>query len=324
MWPLQRNSLTNSYVSLILSNKHTYKEHSWHDFFNFKFDIFHMHWPETYLNLPNVFHRYLCTFFVIFYLIILKVLRKKIIWTVHNLKPHENRSPKLAYISYLLFYFFSNRLIFLSNISKNSFYEKYRIKNINAKISIINHPLYSIPQVKQDPKLRKSCLFFGLMRSYKNIDNLIGKYSLISSHYPLYLLGRCEKSYQKKLIKQAGSNVIFEFGPYEETRLQQYLNETIGVIIPYSDVTNSGVVFRAISSNVNLLLPDLPYMRELSKTFNYERKCLFYSGVLDFKIINDFIEQSESNVNNNYICYKNHNILIQNQHSQIYNSFQRV
>ena len=206
MWPLEISASTNSYIKMILSENVTYKKHSWGQAFDLKFDVFHMHWPETYLNLKSVPLKLAGTLVVILYLLLLHVLRKKVIWTVHNLKPHENMTPNLSKLSYRIFYYLSDGLIFLSQTSKRDFFEIFNF-NVSCKyIKVIPHPLYPVPSVEK-VKIDKGVLFFGLMRPYKNIDDLIEKYNKLTTSIMLHLIGSCELNYQSKLLKISGKKI---------------------------------------------------------------------------------------------------------------------
>ncbi|HGX0442272.1 TPA: hypothetical protein ACNRX6_004693, partial [Escherichia coli] len=62
-----------------------YKPHKWNlkNVLDMRFDIFHMHWPETYLNLPKRYQQLIGTLCVVLFLVVCKLFSKKIVWTVH-------------------------------------------------------------------------------------------------------------------------------------------------------------------------------------------------------------------------------------------------
>src|SRR5262245_40053965 len=61
----------------------------------FKFDIIHMHWPDFYITTRPLYSAMLLGPSIIIYLIITKLIRKKVVWTVHDVMPMRVRHPRL-------------------------------------------------------------------------------------------------------------------------------------------------------------------------------------------------------------------------------------
>ena len=65
---------------------------------NEKFDIFHLHWQHPYLLHNNKFVMVFKGIVFVLQILVLKVLGIKTIWTVHNLKNHENKNVNIENI----------------------------------------------------------------------------------------------------------------------------------------------------------------------------------------------------------------------------------
>ncbi|MBB1507798.1 hypothetical protein H5203_20315 [Pseudoalteromonas sp. SG41-1] len=314
MWPLDLGSKSNSFISLILVKKIIYSPHNLVNFFNFNFNIFHMHWPETYLNIKNPLKRYTFTLLIIIYISFIKILGKKVVWTVHNLKPHENYNERISRIFYKVIASLCDSLIFMTNVSMEEFFCLY---GINKKFKIIPHPSYPIPKANTSNVQKPSgLLFFGLIRPYKNVEMLINAYINSKLNIKLNILGACNDILLTKKLESYEDRINLSLRRYEDQELQCFLDNCSGVVIPYKDITNSGVLFRAMSAGAKLLLPDIAYTREVTTNLNYQN-CSFYSGDIDSMDLLRFCEEKEREVS---ISFSDINHSIKSDYLAIYKS----
>lgn len=108
---------------------------------------------------------------------ILKLKNKKLILTIHNVKPHE-KNLIYKFFENLIFRF-PDTLIVHSEINKKTFLERYP----NKKVEVISHGIFDFFQVenltqkeakkKLNLENKKIVLYFGIIREYKGIDILI-------------------------------------------------------------------------------------------------------------------------------------------------------
>src|SRR5437870_2810736 len=61
----------------------------------FKFDILHIHWPEFNITEKTIYSVLFAAPIFLLYMILVKLLRKKIVWTVHDVIPVKKRYPRL-------------------------------------------------------------------------------------------------------------------------------------------------------------------------------------------------------------------------------------
>lgn len=330
MWPLLSNVNSNPYVSLILSDNIEYVKHDWRSSFNTDFDIFHMHWPETYINSEKVISRLAGSFLVIFYLLYLKLIGKRIIWTVHNVKPHDN-SIFGSDVFYKALVLLADKFIFMSQVSFVIFSSKY--KRVINNYVLIPHPLY--PSIINDEngsykgiiRKDKELLFFGLIRKYKNVESLVVEFKK-NKHLPykLHVLGFCEQAPLKERLLSLSRDdfrIYFEFIRYSESYLDSVLNSSSGVIIPYGNMVNSGILFKCISQGVCILLPNDDYNKEVINYFDYENY-MFYENELTYSDISDFTEFVESSTSFKNVDVTSHNRMVINKHFQAYGSLIKI
>jgi hypothetical protein len=54
-------------------------------------DIWHIHWPESEANRPNILLAIIGSMRVLMAILLCRLYGVKIVWTVHNIEPHEKR-----------------------------------------------------------------------------------------------------------------------------------------------------------------------------------------------------------------------------------------
>ena len=236
--------------------------------------------PWTYLSSLLVFKKekpdvfvtsYWMTFFapmMVFWARFLPKKTKKIA-IVHNLHPHEKR----------FFDPFFNRL-FLNHfdgfvvLSEAVGHDILRIKP-TAKIKHIAHPPYEIEQTPLDQLTcrqnfsldpnKKTILFFGLIRPYKGLLELIDAFALLDDSYQLLIAGEVygdPKVYEAALAALPHKNWRFfnQFIPNSD--LAQYFQAADLVVLPYQSATQSGVRALALAQKRAVLCTNVGGLAE--------------------------------------------------------------
>ena len=273
----QNPHISNFYKQIEKSDDFIVKDLTAINAFVEKFDIFHLHWPEFFIVRSPVKCFFRLSFFAIL-IIFLKIRRTKIVWTVHNLQPHNNIYPQI-YVFVLRF--LSN---FLSGITYFSHHSKSLVQNEFPFISsipnyIIQHALYDydrtpLPQtishfqkalaLKKDAKL---ALFFGRIDHYKDIETLIIEFKkLPQQDYQLAIVGPCSDdnlfSHLTALSSRSKNIVILQsFIPEEDLASLFSMAELI--ILPFKKILNSGSVMLSLSFGKPVLVPAMGSIIEI-------------------------------------------------------------
>jgi beta-1,4-mannosyltransferase len=270
-WPKFVNLNSNKYNYLLYKDFQfdVYEFKKIHQYW--KYDIFHIHWPETYLNNKSIFLQVIGSLYVILTLRLFKIFGAKIIWTVHNLEPHtKNYNPIFSSNFYRLLISNVDGFIFLSEVSLILFEKTFCLKTKNK--CVIPHGYYfkTLNNFNPSSFLRSNIdfpndyfLYFGLLREYKGIEKLIDLFNNLD--YNLVVVGKPESiDYLNYLIEKASTSniaIIPEFLTDEE--LEWVINQSNGIIIPFNKILNSGSVIHSISLNKPVLVPKLPQFVEL-------------------------------------------------------------
>jgi D-inositol-3-phosphate glycosyltransferase len=207
------------------------------------------------------FRRYL---FDSLFFLFLKLLNRKLVFTAHNIMPHENR--KFHYLLNSIIYKYSNKIIVHSNFVKNILKEKFQFDY--SKIAVIPHgnfDVYQSPLHMSQKEARKNLalsdddnvlLFFGYIRKYKGLDLLLDGFEIAQNdnmNLKLVIAGtpgtkQLENEYKKRVAEiSKNGNIKFHSTFIPTDQVAQYFIAADIVMLPYKNIFHSGLMHLAYS-----------------------------------------------------------------------------
>lgn len=264
------NPYTRLLVDSLPTNKIRTTYFSWSTIFINKFDIFHVHWPELLFRHKFAAVRWLkCITFLIF-IARIKVQRKAIVRTIHNLTPHES-------IPWL-----TSRVIRV--LDKNT--SLWIILNESTPVpspdhkALIPHGHYRdwYAEPSSSKRITGRLLTFGLIRAYKGVDDLLRAFRDTPEWVTLSIAGRPDSHQTSQEIRELSEgddriSLTLKFLTDEE--LSEEVAKSSLVVLPYREVHNSGVALLALSLNRPILVRDAPATRLLAEEFGTDWVKLF-------------------------------------------------
>jgi beta-1,4-mannosyltransferase len=247
---------------------------------NKKFDILHLHWQHPFMIHDNFLLMVFRSLLFIFQLLLLKCIKVKIVWTVHNLKNHENKFVKTEIFFSRIIARFADRIIAHCNNSKNEIVNKFQIDE--QKIHVIEHGNYisvykdkytrnQSREILDIPKTQFVFLFLGLIRPYKGIIELIESYKRINaSSMTLVIAGRIEDKELAKILidKASGSpDILLKLQYIDDDEIGIYMKSADVLVLPYRDIINSGSAILGMSFGKAIISPRLGCMPEVLHSF---------------------------------------------------------
>jgi glycosyltransferase involved in cell wall biosynthesis len=241
----------------------------------------------------NVVSLALNTVYIPLFLILLKLLRYRLIWTAHNLLPHERTSLNDRLLMKMLL-LLSDKVIVHSDIQLPT----------NKKI-IIPHGNYInfYPNVVTKHEARKKLdvqqndfvfLFFGHIKPYKGVELLLNSFQKIQkTNMKLLIVGDCKDPQyldllNKKTDKLTNVTIIQSFIASDE--VQYYFNAADTVVLPFKEVTTSGSFILASSFKKTVIAPCIGMFATLPQNLGY-----FYSlsneDVLSSAMLQSFLQR---------------------------------
>ena len=202
-----------------------------------------------------------------FWIFIVKFFKIKIIWTVHELIPHEQ--------------VFDNDLlaaeVLLNNCSSLIVLNKHslgylKLKNGDNNVVLIPEGPLIMPTTIDKIEFRhilnvaptkRLIVLVGYLQPYKGVVTLLeGAYSLPST-LAIRIAGRADGQYQRKLesillkLKSQNIDIDIAFGSLTDDEYGGYLNAADFICVPFIEINNSGSINSALCAGVPVLIPNI-------------------------------------------------------------------
>ena len=277
-WPIR--TPWNPYAGMVFSNLPGVEVDGWPANLLRKYSVWHMHWPDSLLNIVNT---PLAVYKVSGMLATMDFLRlrgTKMVWTMHNFASHEARHPDLEKWFWRRFIPRVDGAISLSTTGLTKALQRFpRLQDIPTAVIPHGHYREAYPQPTVDsrdalgiPRQAKVVMFFGAVRAYKNVDVLVRAFRNVRSEDALlYIVGNPNtEELTKKIVTEASQDrrVSLKFQFVDAKEVAMYLGAADLVVLPYREVLNSGSALLALSCNRPVLVPDLGAMGELKADFS--------------------------------------------------------
>jgi beta-1,4-mannosyltransferase len=258
-----------------------------------RFDLWHMHWPEYFLNRPRLSSVLPRLVVLIGLLHWARWRGTKLVWTIHNLQSHERYHPRIEQ-------WFSRRLISrldgvisLSSTALAAAMARYpALREVPAFVIPIGHykGVYNDVISKESarraldiPEPAHVVTFFGLIRPYKNVPALMRAFKGVADpNAVLVIVGSPSSAALGSAIRALAKDdprirLCLSFVSDEE--VQTYMRATDLVALPFTEILNSSSAIMALSFDRPVLVPIMGSLGELRDTVGPEWVRL-YSGTL--------------------------------------------
>ncbi len=246
-----------------------------------RYDVLHVHWPELLIrDSRRPWLRFVKRRLLELLLLRLRLRRIPLVWTAHNLSPHEQGS-RADHRSLDRFYRHVDLVIRLNPASPVTAGRE----TVTIPHGHYRQPFAQYPQPEAEPG---RVLYFGIIRPYKGVDVLIDAFRGIDrADLRLRIVGNPHPG-QAELVQEA-----CEGDPRIDTLLRlvsdQELVDEIRrsqlVVLPYrGSMHNSGSLFAALSLGRPVLVPESPTNAALSEEVGSEW-ILQYTGELTPQVL---------------------------------------
>jgi glycosyltransferase involved in cell wall biosynthesis len=247
-------------------------------------DVLHLHWLQPFYEASNKVMSVGKLTVSVCGILALKALGVKLVWTVHNLKNHEGRNPRL---DRMLTSFVARRaeaIIAHCETAKKEVMEAFDIED-GRRIHVVPHGHYigSYEHSADRMESRRSLgipedgvmlLFLGQIRPYKGVLELVDAFRRVrNDNAYLVIAGKPLTDDAADIISQriAGHERIkFIPGFVPDDTIQVYMSACDAVVLPYRDILTSGAAVLAMSFGRACVAPRLGCIKDL-----FERKGAF-------------------------------------------------
>ena len=237
----------------------------------FVFCFLHTSFLTVRMNLEIAhFHFFKFTVLELFQVVVMKLLFKKVVVTVHDVESFEGNDSSLIV---------KCTLSLIDHAIVHNEYSEFSLNKVyTGKLSVIKHGNYLDYFSKAERAISSqseslNILFFGQIKEVKGLDLLLkalAKLKVSSKYFPfrLRISGKFWKSDSQKYVSFVKDNDLQEFVTFDiryipDDEVEAIYSEADLVILPYKKIYQSGVLLMAMSIGTAVLVSDLKPMREV-------------------------------------------------------------
>lgn len=239
----------------------------WRSIITEPFDVLHVHWPENSLRHPRLPGRIAkATLFAIF-LARIRLQRKAVVRTVHNVQPHEVHSPSERWLLERLERMTTLRILLNATTPTP----------VPTRTVLIPHGHYrSWYKPRASVAVVSGRLInFGLIRPYKGTEELLTAFRDTSTGagLSLHIAGApsdTETAERLSTLAARDPRVQLDLRFLEEQELADAIAAAEVVVLPYRAMHNSGAVLLALSLARPVIVPSTDATELLVEEFGSE------------------------------------------------------
>lgn len=222
----------------------------------------------TLLNIPL----FICQILIVRY-----VFQIKLVWTLHNIHPHDAKYYKIHNFCRR---FFAKHTNWIRLFSSDSIQRAQQTLNINANFvvcpegSYVDYYKSSVLKKEARNKLKIEekdfvYLYLGFIKPYKGIENLIKSFSSLKIiNKKLIIAGNVLNENYFKEIYTNNNDISFINKFIENDELQYFYKTADVVVLPFNKVENSGSVILAMGFKKTVIAPKMGVLKKRLKQQN--------------------------------------------------------
>ena len=249
-----------------------------------RYDVFHIHWPDAYVDRRSVVASLLSAVAVIALVVLARLRGAAVVWTVHNLRGHDNRHPRIEATMKRIFVRHIDGVICMSEVSAHEVREAWPALE-DVPITVAHHG--ELASAYPDPGGRigaraalglaeevVSFVFVGQLRRYKNVPSLIRAFrGLDGGDFRLTIAGPApDPEVLDEVAALAGGDPRIDLRPrfLDADTLATLVAAADAVVLPFDAVLNSGAAVLALSLHTRVVVPRTPTFDELGRLVGIE------------------------------------------------------
>lgn len=257
------------------------------------YSVWHVHWPERFLNDPQVWRAAAKSAALLKLLDLARARRICVLWTAHNLQTHEQRHPRLERWFWRGFVKRVDGYISLTEVGIEDIERCFPgLRAVPHYVVPHGHyrgeyaDVLTVADARKALHITPECrvfLFFGQIRKYKNVVSLMRAFREIADpSWRLLVAGLPSADLREEVVAvglaDSRVTVFPDFVPAD--RVQFFFKAADVVVLPYSEIFNSASALLALSFNRPLAVPRSGPLAEVQELVGSEWMYT-YDGAID-------------------------------------------
>lgn len=239
-------------------------------------DVLHLNWPHILYDAPTLDERVTRCAEMFSHLALARELGYKIVWTVHNLYPHDSAHFNLDRLVRLALTQLATAIIAHCAYARKLVQQHFHRAD-NVFVIPHGHFIDAYPNTISRAEARRQLgiaaeqfvyLFFGNVRAYKGLDPLLETFvSLPGEQLTLLLAAKVYNEYGDQFVARARQvDPRIRVCPsrfFDNAEFQQYFKAADVGVFPFLDVLTSGSTITALSFGLPVIVPAVGCLPEL-------------------------------------------------------------
>lgn len=265
-------------------------------------DYIHFDWETSYYYRRSLWMTIVnIPFFILQVYIARYVLNCKLVWTPHNIIPHDSKYIKIHRFCRRFFAGKMKWIRLFSEISLPAAVKEFKCDKSKFKIipegSYVGYYPNNVGRVEARKFLNVAddktvLLYTGFIKPYKGIDSLIESFKKSFRHNAILIIAGkvMDPWYFETIKKSINENIILIDRFIENDELQFFFNAADVVTLPFKKIENSGSVILAMSFKKAVIAPSMGVLKERL----FMQKELLYSESLEqsFEILRNMNQET--------------------------------
>lgn len=240
------------------------------------FDVLHLHWPWGLYygaDLEETTRNCAAMMDALFYA---RSLGYKVVWTMHNVYPHDSTTRNLDHLARLGITACASAVIVHCNYARQLLARHFH-RTERVFLAPHGHFCDAYPNTVSPREARAKFgfedhhfvyHFFGNVRSNKGVDQLLESFrALPGEHLRFLFAARICSDYSARIVEQARDAdpriVLRESKFYANEDLQWFFNAADVSVFPFTDILTSGTAITALSFHCPVVVPAIGCLSEL-------------------------------------------------------------
>jgi glycosyltransferase involved in cell wall biosynthesis len=238
-------------------------------------DILHVHFPDHALSVPVGAKMVGRTFYLFAILILARLRRVGIIWTVHNIQSHHPQPARLTELFYRKFSDFLDGLVFHSHGMRAACLRCY-LWLADRPSAVVRHPAYPVFPLRPEERSPIERLgiapqefvvsIVGSIRANKNLVRVARDFIRLTPNWTLVIGGyvidhEVDTTLRHIIAGQKGIHYLPRF--LSEGEFDAIVAASDVVAVPYGALHTSGVAIRVLAKFRKVLALSSPEMVEI-------------------------------------------------------------
>ncbi len=244
-------------------------------------DYIHLHWPSGFYHASKRRKCFRGFALFLFFLTLVRWRGARLIWTIHNLYPHDRcLVPQLDILARQLLVKLGSRFFIHGPSARTQVLREF--PKLAERTVMIEHGHWvdyypnTIPQGTARSRLGLTdtefvFLFIGLCKPYKNLESLIQAFEQLPGNPVLVIAGKFQDPTYEVAIRDAiraaarrsENRILLHSGFVRHEDMQIYLGACNVLVAPYNEVLSSGSAILGLSFGRPVIAPAIGSLKDL-------------------------------------------------------------